>query len=361
MLKRIVLLMTITLVVSITLAQKKKNTMSSVKNLSPQFLINQTPAPLFRDPLYDGAADPSVIWNNQTKEWLIFYTSRRATTEANNVTYCYGTAIGIAASSNFGKTWHYKGAAKLPQPDTGLNTFWAPVVFQNPIDKNYHMYVVYIKGVYSDWGGLSRILHYESKDLQHWKQIGVDIAADYIDPCVFKLPNGTWKMWLKNNKTATTYAATSTDLQHWKFADTAEVKNRQHEAPIVFFWHNSYWMITDPCYDSYTGLDVFRSTDATHWTYNNTILDTPGIRPDDGDQGRHADVQIVNNKAYVFYFTHPGRVYPKKGDEDQDSNRLRYRRSSLQVAELEYVNGKIICNRNKYALVKANKPTPIPE
>ena len=120
-------------------------------------------------------------------------------------------------------------------------------------------------------------------------------------------------------------------------------------------------MITDPTYESYTGLDVFRSNDGSSWVFNSTILNNPGIRPDDRDQGRHPDVKIINNKAYIFYFTHPGRIYPGKGNEDGDQHRWRYRRSSLQVAELEYDQGKIICNRNKYALIKYGIDIPIPE
>ena len=38
-------------------------------------------APLFRDPIYDGAADPVLIWNREAKEWWMIYTNRRATQE----------------------------------------------------------------------------------------------------------------------------------------------------------------------------------------------------------------------------------------------------------------------------------------
>ncbi len=31
------------------------------------------PAPLFRDPVFDGAADPSLIWNDQERAWWVFY------------------------------------------------------------------------------------------------------------------------------------------------------------------------------------------------------------------------------------------------------------------------------------------------
>jgi hypothetical protein len=34
--------------------------------------------PLFRDPVYDGAADPTVIYNRVEKKWFMFYTNRRA-------------------------------------------------------------------------------------------------------------------------------------------------------------------------------------------------------------------------------------------------------------------------------------------
>jgi hypothetical protein len=51
--------------------------------------------PLYRDPIYDGAADPVVIWNKQAKKWWMFYTNRRATdTTATGVTWVHGTRIG---------------------------------------------------------------------------------------------------------------------------------------------------------------------------------------------------------------------------------------------------------------------------
>ncbi len=323
-----------------------------------KFNIAQAPAPLFRDPVFDGAADPTVIWNEQTKEWLVYYTARRASLELKNVAYCYGTAIGIAASADFGKTWYYKGTAQLAQPDTGLNSFWAPQVFQNPGDKMYHMMVTYIKGVYENWGGQSQVFHYISRDLVNWKWLNPTGLSGFIDASVFRMPDNTWKLWYSKG---VTYSATSKDLITWKANDVAEVKNRGHEGPVVFYFDKSYWMITDPTYDDYTGLDVFRSSDATHWEYNNTILNTPGVRPDDIDQGRHADVKVVNGKMYIFYFTHPGRVYPNEKAEDPDKNRWRYRRSSLQVAELELKNGKMICDRNKYALLQRAVPLKIPQ
>ncbi|MCA9734240.1 family 43 glycosylhydrolase, partial [candidate division KSB1 bacterium] len=39
------------------------------------------PKPLFRDPIYDGAADPAIIWNREEKRWFMLYTNRRANLE----------------------------------------------------------------------------------------------------------------------------------------------------------------------------------------------------------------------------------------------------------------------------------------
>lgn len=35
-------------------------------------------APLFRDPVFDGAADPVLIYNREEKCWWMLYTNRRA-------------------------------------------------------------------------------------------------------------------------------------------------------------------------------------------------------------------------------------------------------------------------------------------
>lgn len=220
------------------------------------------------------------------------------------------------------------------------------------------MIVTYIKGVYEDWEGQAQVFHYESKDLTNWKWLNPTGLSGYIDASVFQMPDKTWKLWYSKG---VTYSSTSKDLMNWTAIDDPVVNARGHEAPIVFYYDNSYWLITDPNSDGYVGLDVFRSTDATHWEFNNTILNTPGVRLDDIDQGRHADVKVVNGKMYIFYFTHPGRVYPNEKDEDPDKNRWRYRRSSLQVAELELKDGKMICNRNKYAVMQPPIELKIPQ
>ena len=63
------------------------------------------PKPVFRDPVYDGAADPIVIWNPLASKWWMFYTNRRATmTNLPGVSWVFGTPIGIAESADGAKT-----------------------------------------------------------------------------------------------------------------------------------------------------------------------------------------------------------------------------------------------------------------
>jgi len=37
------------------------------------------PKPVFRDPVYDGAADVSIVYDRGARLWKMFYTNRRAT------------------------------------------------------------------------------------------------------------------------------------------------------------------------------------------------------------------------------------------------------------------------------------------
>lgn len=95
--------------------------------------------------------------------------------------------------------------------------------------------------------------------------------------------------------------------------------------------------------DNWRGLGVYSSADLTSWErQSENILQLPGKGEDDGVIGGHADVVVNQGRAFIFYFTHPGRVPENKGTDNYNT-----RRSSIQVAELEYKNGQIVCDRDK--------------
>lgn len=294
-------------------------------------------APLFRDPVYDGAADPVVIWNKPLQEWWIIYTNRRATAEGPKFAWVHGTDLGVASSADGGRNWLYRGILPGLEIEWGRNTFWAPEIIMH--EGIYHMYVSYIQGVPTDWPGFKReIIHYTSPDLLAWTyESHLKLSSDrVIDSCIVRMPSGVFRMWYKDEANGShTYAADSDDLYDWRVVGPV-ITTHAHEGPNVFFYEGSYWMIID----EWTGQGVYRSDDLEHWERNGQILGEPGTREDDGGFGYHADVVVQGDLALVFYFTHPGR------GPEVPVNSYPSRRSSLQVAKLEVVDGKLVCDRH---------------
>ena len=312
------------------------------------FDIERAPAPLFRCPIYDGPTDPSLEWNEERGEWWMFYTQRRANVpNLQGVACVYGSKIGIAASKDNGRSWYYVGTANLPEPiKEGHNTFWAPDVFRHK--DTYYMIVTFIPGIHPFWGGDCRMVFYKSKDLMNWTLVE-EIAGTHgsIDASAFQMKDGTWKMWYKGPDSKT-YTGVSKNLKTWTVTGDCEIGDCGHEGPVVFYWKDRYWNVIDECNLGYVGLHVYESADGAAWRRNATILDTPGVRPDDADQGRHCDVVVVGDRAFIFYFTHPGRKYDARGIEIEEAT-WDYHRASIQMAELELVDGRIVCDRDRYA------------
>lgn len=298
------------------------------------------PAPLFRDPIYNGAADPVVVWNREERCWWVMYTNRRATVETQGVAWVHGTDIGIASTRDAGTTWKYRGTANFEAFEPGRNTYWAPEIFWGM--GSYHAYVSYITGVPADWNDTRHIVHYTSKNLWDWKfESKLQLSSDrVIDACVFRASNGRWKLWYKDEaNNSHTYLAESDNLFDWTVVGPA-VTDCAHEGPNVFEWRGHCWMITDP----WDGLGVYRSSDLVKWERQGNILREPGKRADDGFRGSHADVEVNGDEAYIFYFVHPGGV-DQQGATDVVSP-YSQRRTSLQVARLSEANGVIACDRD---------------
>ena len=79
------------------------------------------PKPLYRDPIHDGAADASLVFDRGQRRWVMFYTNRRATLrlpDRQDVAWVHGTHIGMATSKD-GLRWTYAGAADIPAHCTG--------------------------------------------------------------------------------------------------------------------------------------------------------------------------------------------------------------------------------------------------
>jgi hypothetical protein len=308
---------------------------------------NPAPKPLFDDHVYHGAADPVIIWNAKRKSWWMFYTNRRATlNDSTGVKWVHGTRIGIAESKD-GRIWKYKDTANINyRPDDGY-TFWAPDIIEH--DGTYHMYLTYVPGVFDNWNHPRNIIHLTSKDLVNWKyESTLKLVNDkVIDASIFQLPDGTWRLWYNNERDGKSiWYADSKDLYNWE--DKGKAIAARGEGPKTFHWQGKYFMIVD----AWKGMEVYSSDDLLKWAKQPTrILEEPGKGKDDQAIGGHCDVVVNNGKVYVFYFTHPGR----RKDNPAARGSFDDKRSVIQLAELKYVNGEVVCNRDEPVFIKLVK------
>ena len=305
--------------------------------------------PLFRDPIHDGAADPVVVWNRARKTWWMLYTNRRADLAGGGGgAWVHGTRIGIAESTDGGAHWQYVSEADIPvsAPDY---TLWAPEIIDT--GGTYHMFLTVVPGTFTDWNHPRHILHLTSKDLLHWKPLAnANLESDRtIDACIFRLPNGDWRLWYKNEADSSkVYFSDSSDLMHWTPKGIATTNHG--EGPVVFQWRGSYWLINDP----HAGLAVFRSdSDAlTTWQQQpQNLLREPGTQLTDRAMGNHADVVVDGSgRAWLFYFTQQG------GADAQGHDFGWARRSFLHVTELHEANGILTVDRNAPATIHMLPP-----
>ena len=294
------------------------------------------PKPLYRDPVHDGAADPSIVWDEAAREWRMFYTNRRANLaypDKGDVRCVHGTHIGLAASKD-GARWRYRGTAALPAACTGP-THWAPEVQR--FGNLYHMWLTIVPGVFRDWNAPRRIVHLTSRDLRRWTcGRTLDLGSDrVIDASVVALSPGRYRLWYKDERDGSRIRwADSKDLERWRVGGTAI--DTPGEAPKTFRWRGHWWMISD----AWKGLLVARSDDAETWVrQSGYLLAEPGRQPGDRAKGQHPDVIVSGDRAWLFYFVHQG------GEPQAAANPAWAQRSVLQVAELRERGGRLGVDR----------------
>jgi hypothetical protein len=311
------------------------------------------PKPVYRDPVYDGAADVSIVYDRAGKLWKMFYTNRRATMklpDPKDVEWVHGTAIGIAASDD-GVHWRYQGTADFPKACTDV-TLWAPEIYYE--NGTYHMWLTIVPGIFHRWGGPGadgRIEHLTSTDLSTWKCEGT-VKLDtgrMIDPTVIKLGQG-YRMWYKDERAGSKIlAADSQDLRTWKKLGDEPVNPTTGEGPKVFRFKGYYWMVVDV----WKGLMVLRSYDARTWTEQaGYILGEPGHKATDRAKGQHADVVVDGDRAFIYYFVH-------QANEAEAATDARWnQRTVIQVAELVFKDGRLDVDRDRDVAFRLKAPSP---
>jgi hypothetical protein len=306
------------------------------------------PRPLFDDPVWRGAADASLVFNRGTGQWEMFYTARRATLrlpDPKDVRWVHGTRIGIAAATRDGNQWHPVGEAEFPPECTGgafgpaddpRTTHWAPEILDH--EGTYHLWLTVVPGVHSRWTGVRHIEHLTSTDLRRWTCAGrVELGSDkVIDAAVVRLDNGLWRLWYKDEAGGSKLKfADSADLKTW--TPRGPVSAKAAEGPKVFRFAGQWWLVAD----FWKGLLVLRSPDAEQWTEQPTpLLADVGQHPTDRAKGQHPDVQVVDGRAFLFYFTH------QSGEDAAKTDDRYHQRTVIQVAELTLKDGWLQVDRN---------------
>ncbi|MBE5759699.1 MAG: glycosyl hydrolase [Clostridiales bacterium] len=301
--------------------------------------MRKAQAPLFMDPIFNGAADPTIIWNRQEKEWWIIYTQRHSSGPGPGVTNIHGSELGVASSKD-GHDFYYRGTLEGLHFEHGHNTFWAPEVLYH--EGKYHMYVSYVRGMPTHWGFPRDIIHYTSENLWEWHFESKLTLSSHkvIDACVAEIEPGHWRMWYKDEAdNSYCHYSDSHDLYHWENMGRA-IADEPHEGPNVFYWQNKWWYIGD----YWKGQKCFSSDDCTNWEYAGMILDKPGKRPHDQAIGNHADVLVLGEEAYIFYFSH----VPVPEDIDKTKPLPQeYKTLAVQVARLHTDGRMLYCDRDE--------------
>ncbi|MBW8845759.1 MAG: hypothetical protein JF607_12400 [Burkholderiales bacterium] len=295
------------------------------------------PRPLYRDPVQDGAADVSLVFNRGLKRWEMFYTNRRATLrldDPKDVSWVHATPVGIAATRD-GNHWQPAGQASFPAECTGV-TLWAPEILD--ADGVYHLWLTVVPGVHSSWTGERRIEHLISTDLRTWTCAGrVELGSNkVIDASVIRRPDGGWRLWYKDELGGSKLKfADSADLKTWTLR--GPVSQLPAEGPKVFPFAGKWWLVAD----LWKGLLVLRSDDAEHWQEQPArLLADIGTAPTDRAKGQHPDVQVVDGRAYLFYFVH------QSGEPEAKADNRWHQRTAIQVAELKLQDGWLMVDRH---------------
>jgi len=315
------------------------------------------PAPLFVDPNYHGSCDPEIIWNEAQGFWYIYYTARKG----NQQNTWLGTPIGVIRSRDF-VHWKFMGYCLFDGKGGSKDapaTWWAPAVVSH--NDTLHMFATFKTGTLprkGPWGGPGKIVHYKAPEkdpVEGWQKVG-DMHGDSlitIDATVYR-KGDAFHLWFKGKakgqKKNELYHYISQNTYNWKSKGftRSDVFNPSvtgsgfEEAPYIFQWKDTYWLITDP----HQGLFVYSSQNAQDWNYRNTIMQEGSSRKLDDTRARHASVAVVDGRAFIFYHVEPWRDYSRAPYKQKPKNR----RSALQMAELKIQNGKIAVERQQVIL-----------
>lgn len=317
----------------------------------------EVPKPIYIDPNYQGSCDPEIVFDPSSDTYFIYYTARRSSKQNTFLQ----TPIGVASSEDLAN-WKFEGYCQFDgayDSKDAKATFWAPAIITTR--DSLHMFATFkpdtltVKG---PWGGRGSIVHYTtslSNPVKGWKKRKVmhSDTLSTLDASTYWVDD-TAHLWFMaksvkyKNQDYTLIHLTTKDFESWKTVNhpLGDVYNTQvtgigyEEAPYIFQWKGSYWLITDP----HQGFAVYHSKDASSWKFQGYILKKPGMGKMDTARARHGSVLVKGSRAFLFYHVEYKRDYKGRPIYEQP---LENRTSALQMVELKLSDGKLGADRNK--------------
>ena len=224
---------------------------SSTSATQPGSAASASALPFYRDPLFDGAHDPEIVWNEQENCYWLLYLQNRYNIPRSDPAPLGQTSltdIGLASTPDGGRSWVYRGVAegldvpaseradKLPPSGTqqyGGATWWRPAVTR--ANGTYHAFWVMWEPGRGMWGPDNsanpsctqdcananwNIVHYTSDTLKQWRY-NQNVRRDSFayDSDVFRLADGRYILFSTGQTRAVRGSPKplqSRDLFHWE-------------------------------------------------------------------------------------------------------------------------------------------------
>lgn len=277
--------------------------------------LDELTAPLYRDPLFDGAHDPELVWNHAEQCYWLLYLQNRYNIPLSDPAPLGRTSltdIGLASTPDGGRSWVYRGVAEgldvpasaradgLPPSGTqqyGGATWWRPAV--TSVGGVYHAFWVMWEasrgmkgpdgpGAYANWN----LVHYTSNNLKSWSyNQTVRTNSFAYDSDVFRLADGRYILFSTGQTRAVRgnpKVLQSRDLYEWTECTDAGLQVNIDEGPHATWndmsikWRGFGFINWDGSAHFGTNRpNMMRTSDGgMTWEMSNTTLyPGPGTRP----------------------------------------------------------------------------------
>ena len=203
---------------------------------------------------------------------------------------------------------------------------------------SFHMFLTVVPGVFEDWNHPRSIVHLTSKDLRTLARRASRCSSPPSAPSTrrsIRLPDGGWRMYYNNELDGqidlVCRQSRPRELDRSRQAHRRPGRRRARRLSLARQVVADHRRLEGSC-RVLIRLTAQTLDAAARTTCSRRRAAAPMTR----SQGQHADVVVSGDRAWLFYFTHPGPQAERKQSDTYET-----RRSSIQVVELQERDGRI--------------------